>query len=152
MASLKERLAERSDNSEPNGLGWLFILLLLVLLSAAILYFSQGSKNIIGAPPTSTITVVNRPPRTYSVYYDRGVFSPTNLRIHSGDTVRFENDNVLPIRVVTDPHPAHNGLVGFDSASEVRNKESFTYTFNTVGIFSYHNERNPNETGTIIVR
>lgn len=152
MASLKERLAERAEGAEPNGLGWLFILLLLILLSAAILYFSQGSKNLIGGTPTPLNTVTNRPARTYSVYYDRGVFSPTNLRIHAGDTVRFENDTLLPIRVVTDPHPAHNGLAGFDSVNEVRNKESFTYTFNAVGIFSYHNERNPNETGTIIVR
>ena len=152
MASLKERLAERADGAEPSGLGWLFILLFLILLSAAVLYFSQGGKNLIGSLPTPTNTIASRPSRTYSVYYDRGVFSPTNLRIHAGDTVRFENDNTLPIRVVTDPHPAHNGLVGFDSASEIRNKESFTYIFNAVGIFSYHNERNPNETGTIIVR
>lgn len=90
--------------------------------------------------------------RTYTVYYTSGVFSPTNLQINVGDTVRFVNDSLFPIRVVSDPHPGHDTLPGFDSISEIPPQGIFSFTFTKRGIFDYHNERKVEQKGTIIVK
>lgn len=137
-----------------SGLSWLLIVLVLVLLVLAVSIFRQpvvpATSGNIGTSfePTPDI----RQPRVYSVSYRNGVFSPTNLRIHAGDTVRFKNEGIFPIRVVSDPHPEHNGLVGFDSVGDVPQNSFFSFTFAARGIFGYHNEKSSDEVGTIMIR
>lgn len=136
------------------GLSWLLIVLVLVLLVLAVSIFKQpiisDTSGHIGSSlePTPSSTQ----PRIYAISYKNGVFSPTNLRIKAGDTVRFKNEGVFPIKVVSDPHPDHNSLVGFDSMGDVPQGSFFAFTFAARGIFGYHNEKSPNESATIIVR
>lgn len=124
-------------------------MVLLILLGLAVSIFGK-SQNLNGdiltgvsAEPKPSET---RQPRIYSVSYKNGVFSPTNLRIHAGDTVRFKNEGIFAIRIVGDD------LVGFDSIGDVPQGSFFAFTFAAKGIFSYHNERNTEEAGTVIVR
>src|SRR3989338_532692 len=142
MPTLKEKLSERTEAREFNGLGWLLVLLVLALFSAAIIYFGGNNYGNSSDSPHPTAT---RAPRTYSIFYDNGFFQPTNLRIHSGDTVRFINKDVILIKIAS-------GLSDFNSQEDIGKDEAFVYTFTKVGIFSYYNGRNQNETGTIIVR
>src|SRR3989338_7896546 len=130
-----------------SGLPWLLIVLVLVLLAFSVNMFRQPivpdtSGNIgssVGPTPAAQ-------PRVYTVSYRNGVFSPTNLRIHAGDTVRFKNEGIFPINVVGDD------LVGFDSVGDVPQGSFFAFTFAAKGIFSYHNEKSSDEVGTIMVR
>lgn len=147
---IKQKLLDRSDQFESKGLAWVLITLVLVLMSVAVMYFSRNTNSNNMAALTNLPS--SRPARLYSVFYDGGVFSPTNLRIHVGDAVKFQNSRTAAaIWVISDPHPIHNGLAGLNSG-ELSVKGYFTYTFNLPGIFGYHNEKNPNETGSIIVR
>lgn len=149
----KEKGLQPLHNS---GLSWLLIVLVLVLLAFSASMLRQpvipdkleNADTLLEPEPASTI----RQPRVYSVSYRNGVFSPTNLRIHAGDTVRFKNESIFPIRVVTDPHPDHNSLVGFDSIGDIPQGSFFSFTFAARGIFGYHNEKDPDESATIIVR
>lgn len=147
---IKEKLLDRADNTENKGLTWLLIVVVLLAMSLAILYLNKeaDSNNSAGATISRT---PSRLPRTYTVFYGGGVFSPTNLRIHSGDTVQFENDGGAAIWVISDPHSEHTGLSSLNSGN-IPSKGVFSYTFSLPGIFGYHNEKDPNETGTIIVR
>lgn len=149
--NFKQKLLDRSDQQEPHGLPWILIVLLLVLLSVAVLYFGKN----INYQPASAVkgngsTV--RSPRTYSIFYSGGVFSPTNLRIHSGDTVKFQNNGFFGIRIAPNTEKDQENGIGFSNIGEIMPKNSFSYTFSTAGIFNYHNEKNPNEAGAIIIR
>lgn len=132
------------------GISWMLIVILLILLALAVIIFGQP---LPASTSTGGITSSNSPspssstePRIYTVDYDAGVFSPTNLRIHAGDTVKFKNSSIFPIHVVSDD------IVGFDSVGDVPQGSFFSFTFAVKGTFTYRNTHNVSQTGTIIVR
>ncbi len=142
-----------SDEPKPSGIIWLFIILVLVGFAAATIYFGRGNKDLTAAvQPSADLPASTRQPRVYTIYYGLGVFSPTNIRIHVGDSVKFQNDSNMPIRVVSDRASGVPELAGFDSVSDMPPNDSFTFTFTKSGTFGYHNGKNPNEEGTVIVR
>ncbi len=142
-----------SDEPKPSGIIWLFIILVLVGFAAATIYFGRDNKDLTAAvQPSADRPTPTRQLRVYTVYYGLGVFSPTNIRIHVGDSVKFQNDSNLSIRVVSDRASGVPELAGFDSVSDISPKDSFTFTFTEAGTFGYHNGKNPNEEGTVIVR
>lgn len=134
------------------GAPWILIILFLVLLAVSVNFFgikpADSDQNNGRILPTDSL----RPPRVYTISYKAGVFSPTNLRIHSGDTVKFKNDGFFPIRIASDDHPDHKNLPGFDSVGDIPQNSYFSFTFSAKGIFGYHNEKNIEEGGTIIIR
>ena len=132
------------------GLFWMLIILTLVLfgLAVSMLGGSQDMGTNLPTPLEPTPTEI-RSSRIYTVSYKSGVFSPTNLRIHAGDTVRFKNESIFVIRISSG---RDSSLVGFDSVGDVPQGSYFSFTFAAKGIFDYHNDRNIKETGTIIVR
>ncbi|MEK9157880.1 MAG: hypothetical protein AAB638_01690 [Patescibacteria group bacterium] len=130
------------------GISWLIVILLLVLAAFAVIHF--GSRQpLVGPIPTSSpddSTTPSAQPRIYTVSYDAGVFSPTNLRIHAGDTVRFKNESIFPI------HISSEDMVGLDSVGDIPQGSYFASTFAVKGTFEYRNSHNSNQTGAIIVR
>lgn len=145
LASAKERQPFSTEHGP--GISWLVVIILLVLLAFAVMHFGRLQPAAPAVSPTSsdeTTPIVQ--PRIYTISYDSGVFSPTNLRIHAGDTVRFKNDSIFPIRIVSDD------LVGFDSIGDIPQGSYFSFTFAARGTFSYRNNHNSNQMGTIIVR
>lgn len=130
------------------GLIWLLIVVLLVSLGLAVSIFgdSQGLGSAIPTPSDEPTPVETTQPRIYTISYKNGVFSPTNLRIHAGDTVRFKNEDIFSIRILSDSY------LGFDSVGEIPQGSFFSFTFAAKGIFDYHNNANAEEKGTIIVR
>lgn len=136
------------------GIFWILIISALFLMVLAINIFG-GSRLDNNTEPTPSLTdspLETRQPRIYTISYKAGVFSPTNLKIHAGDTVRFKNDGIFSMRIISDPHPEHDDLVGFDSVGDIPQDSYFAFTFAAKGIFGYHNEKNIKEAGTIIVR
>lgn len=142
-----------SDESKSNGVIWLFIIFVLIGFAVAAMYFERVSQDLVATiqSPTSRPTLI-RQARIYTVFYGLSVFSPTNIRIHVGDSVKFQNDSDFPIRVVSDRVNGVPELAGFDSVGDIPPGSVFSFTFGEAGIFGYHNSKNPNEEGTIIVR
>jgi plastocyanin len=142
-------VAKRKRTKEPASVFWIFIILILGLFVVSVMFFTRG-QDFETADTDSTLSTLSesgdRASRVYTVTYKNGVFSPTNLRIHMGDTVRFKNDALLSIHIMSDSLP------GFDSIGTVPRGGVFSYTFSSRGIFQYYNERNPDEAGTVIVR
>src|SRR3989344_4992655 len=133
--------------NEP-GISWLVVVVLMALMALAVIIFSDPSETTSPSPtPTSDESPApTSQARIYTVSYDAGVFSPSNLRIHAGDTVRFKNESIFPIHVSSDD------IVGFDSVGDVPQGSYFAYTFAVRGTFSYYNTHNKDQRGTIIVR
>lgn len=152
MGALKEKLIIKSESGEPKGLTWLLIVLFLILLSAAVTYFSGDGNYKTAAKGQKTDQINNRVPRIYSVFYTGGVFSPTNLRIHAGDTVEFQNKTFYSIRISASVQGATNQVFGFQNSGDISPDSTFSFIFSSAGIFNYYNERDSNEAGTIIVR
>ena len=146
FAILTASSSSRPESSRPHM--WPLIIAVLLLLIAAIVVLGPGTRMTPVLVPTGTVL---RESRTYTVFYRFGVYSPTNLRIHIGDTVRFRNDGSLPIRIAADPLPT-SAVPEFDSVGFVQAGDTFSYTFANAGIFGYHTAGKENETGTIIVR
>jgi plastocyanin len=127
---------------------WPLIIITLILIGVAVSVFGQPT------PPVTTPGASGTPerqPRIYTVSYRFGVFSPTNLRIHAGDTVRFRNDSQLAIRIVAELQPGAR-TPEFDSVGQVQPGSVFSYTFSRTGTFGYYNNENGSESGVIIVR
>jgi plastocyanin len=137
------------DSESHQQFFWFLIILILSLFGGAVFIFS---KNLPKGQQANLDEPKNYVSRIYTVFYTNGVFSPTNLQINVGDTVRFMNDSLFPIRVVSEPHPDHNDLPGFDSISDISSQGVFTFTFIKRGIFDYHNEKRIEQKGTIIVK
>ena len=129
---------------------WIMIITLLLLLAGSVKILGR-SEDLVSKIPTPTPTE-SREPRFYTVSYKSGVFSPTNLRIRAGDTVRFKNDSFFSIRVVSDPLVGGSKIPLFDSVGDIPQGSYFSYTFAEKGIFGYHNDKDSEEQGSIIVR
>ncbi len=150
----KDDSSERGANRPPfrtahaPGISWLIVIFLLILSALSVIHFGNLQPAVSPTPTTivdnSATPIVQ--PRIYTISYNSGVFSPTNLRIHAGDTVRFRNDSIFPIRIVSDD------LVGFDSIGDIPQESYFSFTFAARGTFSYRNKNNSDQTGAIIVR
>ena len=149
---IKQRFLSKDPVRHHNpAVFWILIAVLVLLMGGAIKILGK-SDDLTSKIPTVTPTSNIRQPKFYSVTYKGGGFSPTNLRIHAGDTVRFKNDGFFAIRVISDPQQANNHLPGFDSIGDVPQGSYFSYTFSQKGIFGYRNEKKQEEQGTIIVR
>ena len=134
---------------------WVLIFLCLVLLAVAVSFFGQKSlvsQNPLDNSVSPSIPLETKAPRIYTVSYKAGVFSPTNLRIHAGDTVRFKNEGFFAIHIASDDSTGSQKLAGFDSIGDIPQNSYFSFTFSEKGIFGYHNEKRTDEAGTIIVR
>ncbi len=129
---------------------WLLIILMLALMVGAV--FTFGPSNIASETPApTTSSTPERSPRVYTVTYRFGVFSPTNLRIHAGDTVRFYNGSTSGIHIAAQLQP-NQRTPEFDSIGPIAPDGYFNYTFANIGTFGYANVDRKQEQGIVIVR
>ena len=80
-----------------------------------------------------------------------GAFSPTAITVKKGTTVTWTNTGSAKVWIASDPHPVHNGYPGFDSGTDLRAGESYSFTFDRPGSWGYHNHFNPTVRGSVIV-
>jgi plastocyanin len=79
-------------------------------------------------------------------------FSPSTITIMKGDYVQFTNTDSAKHWPASDPHPAHNGLPGFDAKKGLANGEKYTFQFMSTGTFTFHDHMNPSLKGTVVVK
>ncbi len=92
-------------------------------------------------------------------------FVPRNLEIKKGDKVTWINKLITEIRPAGDYHPTHTNYPGssiikcgtaeekntFDSCRSLKKGESYSFTFNEAGSWTYHDHLQPNKDGKIFV-
>jgi len=75
------------------------------------------------------------------------------ISVKKGTVVTWNNKDSAPHWVASDPHPVHNQLPGFDSVRKIAAGESYPFTFEKTGTFTYHDHLNPLKfKGTVIVK
>jgi len=78
------------------------------------------------------------------------MFNPQNIKVSQGTKVNWINDEVVEHYVNTDSHPAHTYYPAQNSQS-LAQKESYSVTFDTPGIYPYHCSAHPEMTANILV-
>ncbi|MBI3558931.1 hypothetical protein HY085_00905 [Candidatus Gottesmanbacteria bacterium] len=107
-------------------------------------------KNV-GTPPAPVPVVVETatPVITETVVEktDAG-FSPDSVTIKKGTAVKFVNKSSAPMWVASTPHPIHTDYPGFDQKA---NGDIYTFTFDKVGSWKYHNHSPFSPGGMVVV-
>lgn len=85
-----------------------------------------------------------------TITYDGTSFSPAEVRVESGGTVKFVNESDTTIEPSSDNHPTHeaNPEINF---GEIEPGESSSVSVSEEGSWEYHDHLNPDNTGMIIV-
>ena len=92
-------------------------------------------------------------------------YAPASITIKKGETVTFKNGGTGSVWTASAMHPAHTAYSGtslsehcpdaantsFDACRGYLPGESWSFTFNKIGTWKYHNHLDPNQYGAIIV-
>ena len=98
---------------------------------------------------STTITSPNPSPITIN-FTDRG-FNPETLTIKVGTAVTFINSSNKAFWPASDDHPTHSIYKEFDAKTPIAPGNIYTFTFDKVGSWNFHDHLSPNRGGTIIV-
>ncbi|MDP3934825.1 MAG: DUF5667 domain-containing protein [Candidatus Giovannonibacteria bacterium] len=86
-----------------------------------------------------------------TVVIDENGFNPREIGIKKGGKVTWVNKSQSQIWPASNPHPIHTDYSGFDSRLGFANGESYSFTFDKVGSWGYHNHLNPSMKGEVKV-
>ncbi len=109
--------------------------------------------------------IIQRSPELYTIKITPSGFSPKNLEINKGDIVLFLNEGSSSSWPASSVHPIHTVYPGsgiskcgtveeeniFDACKGLANGESYSFTFNEIGTWGYHDHLIPSKNGKIIV-
>lgn len=164
------------------GIIIIIVIGIIIVLGALFFIFNTSSDNQINSGNNLDQLIVNEEENSGSVsnnevneandgesagntieISDSG-FSPSRLEINQGDRVTFINNGNAPSWPASAVHPTHKSYPGsdiakcdsgeeiFDACKGLSKGESFSFTFNEVGEWRYHNHLNPSLTGVVVVR
>ena len=68
-----------------------------------------------------------------------GEFNPRHIRIKMGDKVTWLNKGSVVIWPAVGPHPTHDIYPEFDSKHGIKSGENWSFTFQRLGMWQYHN-------------
>ena len=116
-------------------------------------------------PPTEPPVIPPVEPPTSEVIIqatDAG-FNPNQVEVSVGTIVTFRNMQASPVWPASAFHPTHTEYPGsgiskcgtseviFDACSSLAEGESYSFTFNEIGTWGYHNHLNSGQFGQIVV-
>ncbi len=123
-------------------------IILIALVSAAVLFLTFRNTDT----SSSDIEVIN--PSSFEgdiVSYDDSGFSPDFITVPLGTTVEFINNSGRSLWVNSAPHPDDGLDMEFNSRMGFGPGESYFYTFNKAGKWTYHNHLRPQDVSTVTV-
>jgi plastocyanin len=155
-----------------NSTGWAVVVVIIILIGGGVWWYTSAQPVVAPTNTTQTNgTDQNQPdngvlaPKTVTVLYGPSGFSPATVTINKGDTVTFTNNGGDEMWVASAPHPAHTGYDGTDRAThcaagytgappfdQCSAGISFSFMFNQVGTWVYHNHGNSADHGTVVVQ
>lgn len=108
--------------------------------------------------PENSMPEIEIPENT--VRFTNKGFLPAVLTINKGDIVTFKNESLLKTWPASAIHPTHTvypaqgGCIGstFDACRGLKKGEYWSFVFDEVGTWKYHDHLNPRFTGTIVVQ
>jgi plastocyanin len=113
----------------------------------------EGGANNVSSDIVVEIddTAIDATPEIIVVIYNDEGFTPKDISVSIGQTVRFVNESSGNMWVASDNHPSHKILPEFDNKKAISGGESYEFAFTEAGEWSYHNHIKPSAVGTISV-
>jgi hypothetical protein len=74
------------------------------------------------------------------------------MTIRKGDTVAFVDNSSKDMWPASDNHPSHTIYPEFDAKSAVPPGGTFSFRFDKVGVWGYHDHLKPNCDGSVTVQ
>lgn len=126
----------RSSKKKTILIAGLAALVVVVVAAIALLFSTQtGGSNVVNG----------------QVEISDGTFTPQVIEVQKGQSVTWTNTGEQPHYVLGDS-PESSPTTGFDSGKRLLPGDTFTYTFEETGTFTYHDRENPIAMkGTVIV-
>lgn len=109
---------------------------------------SEEGTDPVNDTPEAPINVNSE---THTVSMTGDAFGPTPLEIKKGDVVVFKNDGTTLVWPASAPHPQHTNYPEFDAEPGVEPGTSWSFQFDKVGTWNYHDHLKPTYFGRIVV-
>ena len=119
---------------------FLFFIVIIVAV-AGLLFFQRGHRQ---ASLTQSGT-------EYAIQLSDDGYSPKNLTVQKGDTVKFTTVRDSHFWPASSLHPSHRIYPDFDPQEPIAVEDSWSFTFREVGNWRYHDHISPYYTGEIEV-
>ena len=147
MSETKSTQQQPKEAKQASKGSLVLILIVLAVIVVGALIWAANSNNKSNEPaPAATV------PTAAAVSINDTGFTPATIKVTAGTTVTWTNSDKKPHRVASDPYPTNNGLPGFDSNIALNQKDTYSYTFDKAGVFTYHDQLNPTTfKGSVIV-
>jgi plastocyanin len=136
------------------------IIIVLVIIVGGWYFWQKGNASYV-PPKTSAPSISNQntpappavqPVQTNMVSYTDQSFSPKEITVKVGTTVTWTNNNAgKQMWVASAPHPVHTDYPGFDAKQASAAGGTYSFTFDKVGDWKYHNHMNPTDFGIVHV-
>lgn len=138
------------SNKRPQNL-FASLAVLIVLVAALGIYHlvnEHSNKPQVVAKSSSTPALIE----PSQVDITSAGFVPATISVKIGQAVVWTNEDTAVHTVASDPYPADNILPTLNSKQSLDTNDSYTFIFNHIGTFTYHDNLNPGLEGTVIVK
>ncbi len=93
-----------------------------------------------------------KPAKTYQIVLSEKGFTPKEITIRQGDTVRFKTTRGKPFWPASNLHPSHLLYSEFDPKEPVEPDSSWSFRFDKKGVWGFHDHLFPYYRGKITVQ
>jgi len=145
-----------------------YLIIGLIIVVGAIILFSGGgdeSGNVEDNPAGGEATNGGALAEGVIITYTDDGFAPETATIKQGDEVTWNNNSSLDMWPATAMHPTHTVYPGsdiekcgtaeevniFDACREIAPGSSYSFIFDEIGTWNYHNHLNPTKFGSVVV-
>ncbi len=102
---------------------------------------------------------VQQPSSAHVVAYTAAGYAPQRITIKVGETVTWKNQSTKAMWTASGLHPSHlvypttGGCIGstFDTCAGIQTGDSWSFRFDLIGSWNYHNHLYPSDFGMVIV-
>lgn len=105
--------------------------------------------------PTTTLAVTSTailaPAAEIIIRYTANGFQPSLITVKIGTKITFRNESGSPMWPASAVHPTHQLLPEFDAKGSIANGSTYSFTFQKIGTWPFHNHLKPSLTGKVIV-
>lgn len=154
------------------------VVLMVVLVGWILLKNNKSGREFLLNTPTFTVSPTQPslvyPESTISpslvalnsiIIYTYSGYMPKTIIIKKGEIVTWKNESDVSMWTASAGHPTHKAYPGtnialcnvlrpttmFDSCAGIASGQFWSFKFDNVGTWGYHNHSNPSHSGTIIV-
>ena len=144
------------------------VALLAILFSIVVLIALAGCTQVQAPPQGSNDAVISGQGNggtEYVIEYTSEGYVPNKVTIKKGDTVKWVNKSVVEMWPASAKHPTHEAYPGsaitkcgtsaeagiFDACKGIPADGSFSFTFNEVGAWFFHDHLDSKKFGQVIV-